>query len=159
MESEDCKELYEKIQTKFVKASQRVLELENEVGTMYEDMESMERSFGSFTGKKKRDTFDATNEAIIGEVIDQLFRVYKFLPTNKLLGFTPEDAMSVCGRIKKVVVLGGRKFNKPLWKGRIIKTAVNKVVQLRTRYAKTVQGGYRGERVHATITLAKSMIC
>ena len=159
MEPEDYKELYEKIQAKRVKASQRVLELENEVGTMYEDMESMERSLGSFTGKKKRDTFDATNEAIIGEVIDQLFRVYKFLPTNKLLGYTPEDLMSVCGRITKVVVLGRRKLNKALWKGRIIRTVVSKVVQLRTRYGKTVQGGYRGERVHAVITLAKSIIC
>ena len=142
MESEDYKELYEKIQAKYVKSNQRVLELEGEIGAMYEDMESMEQSYGSFTGKKKRDTFDATNKAIIGEVVDQVFRVYKFLPPSKLLGFTPEDPKSVCRRIKKVVVLGGIEFTKPLWKGRICRISVNKVVQLRTRFGRTVQSGY-----------------
>ena len=103
----DYQQLYENIQAKYVQANKRIGELKEEVGSLYQDLESMERSFGTYTGKKKRDAFDAANEPLIGEVLDQVFRRYKFLPLTKFLGFTPEDPRSVCGRIKKVVVLGG----------------------------------------------------
>ena len=149
--AEDYQELYEKIQAKYVKATKRIIELEKEVGSLYEDMESMEHGFGTYTGKKKRNAFDAANEPLIGEVLDQVFRRYKFLPLSKLLGFTPEDPRSVCGRIKKVVVLGGRKFTKTLNRGRIVRIAVNKIVTLRSRFGKAVMGGYRGECMHAEL--------
>ena len=151
MDAEEYKVLYEKIQGKYVKATKRINELEQEVGSLYEDMESMEHGFGTYTGKKKRNAFDAANEPLIGEVIDQVFRRYKFLPLSKLLDFTPEDPRSVCGRIKKVVVLGGRKFTKPLYRGKIVRIAVNKLVTLRSRFGKAVMGGYRGECMHAEL--------
>ena len=149
--AEDYQQLYENIQAKYVQANKRIRELEEGVGSLYQDLESMERSFGTYTDKKKRDAFDAANEPLIGEVLDQVFRRYKFLPLTKLLGFTPEDPRSVCGRIKKVVVLGGRKFTKPLYRGRIVRMAVNKLVALRSRFGKAVLGGYRGECVHAEL--------
>ena len=153
MNAEEYKELYEKIEAKYVKATKRIIELEQEVGSLYEDMESMEHGFGTYTGKKKRNAFDAANEPLIGEVLDQVFRRYKFLPLSKLLGFTPEDPRSVCGRIKKVVVLGGRKFTKTLYRGRIVRIAVNKIVTLRSRFGKAVMGGYRGECMRAGLAL------
>ena len=39
---------------------------------------------------------------------------------------------------------------KALYKGRMIRTAVNNVVTLRPRFGKAVLGGYRGECVHAS---------
>ena len=153
MDADEYRVLYEKIQAKYVKATERIIELEQEVGSLYEDMESMEHGFGTYTGKKKRNAFDAANEPLIGEVLDQVFRRYKFLPLSKLLGFTPEDPRSVCGRIKKVVVLGGRKFTKTLYRGRIVRIAVNKIVTLRSRFGKAVMGGYRGECMRAKLSL------
>ena len=135
-----------------MQSTKRIVDLEEEASLLYEDTESMERSFVTCTGKKQRDMFDADDEPVIGEAIDQVFRRYKFLPPAKLLGFISEDPRSVCGRIKKVVILGGRKFTKVLYKGRIVRIDANKVVTLRSRFGKSVLWGYRGECMHTELT-------
>jgi len=43
-----------------------------------------------------------------------VFQRYKFLPRDGWMDYTPEISKSVCGRVKSVAVLGGRRFNKKM---------------------------------------------
>ena len=145
--SQDYKSLFEKSEEDNVDLKRQLMAREEELGAVYADMNSMvDRNYQGRSTKnsKNRDDFDHANEQAIKDETEKIFRDFKFLPKHYWLAFTPDDPKSVCGRVKKVVVLLGRKFNQHLWTLRISKMLIHAVVSLRTKFSQCTQNGFRG---------------
>ena len=149
------KELYEKFNAKDVKRQVKLLEMDRELGAVYADMEVLAGGAGKYARSTqcvmRRDDFHHANKEAIADLVEGVFCSYKFLLCEAWLAFIPNDKKSVCGCIKMVVVLGGRRFNQHLWTTRLCKMIVNCVVRLRTKYDTAIRKGYLGNNKTLTV--------
>ena len=94
--------------------------------------------------KASKDSVDVQMVKIVGEVLTEIFRLYKFTRKSQLLQYSDNEDGSFCARIRDAFRRSDIQFNRLVWKN-VCEMGVTWMVRQRSKYVTYVRNACHGK--------------